>query len=95
MFGSTASTDFDAGGVAVDRRTGRPREVRAAGERRAVTDLESVRNETAAYPFETGPRRVFVVRAQERRYRLVHLVDEERWTVEELPVRAVGSMRAA
>jgi ABC-type Fe3+-hydroxamate transport system substrate-binding protein len=63
---------------------GRPREIRAAGQRLAVTGLESVRQETAAYPLGVGPRRVFVVEAARRRYRLVHLLRDRRWTVEEL-----------
>jgi hypothetical protein len=63
---------------------GRPREIRIAGQRLTVTDLETVREETAAYPHGTGPRRVFIVGAGRRRYRLVHLLRGRRWTVEEL-----------
>lgn len=70
--------------VSVDGASGRPREIRAEGERRAVTSLDAIRDETAAYPPETGPRRVFLVRSHERRYRLVHLLRDGRWTVEEL-----------
>lgn len=81
--------------VAVERRTGRPREIRDRGERIAVTSLEAVRDETAAYALESGPRRVFIVRARERRYRLVHLLSEGRWSVEELAAPRSGSLRAA
>jgi hypothetical protein len=63
---------------------GRPREIRITGERLTVTGLEAVREETAAYPLGTGPRRVFIVGAGRRRYRLVHLLRDRRWTVEEL-----------
>ena len=81
--------------VAVDGSTGRPLEIRADGERLAVTTLEAVRDETAAYPLDSGPRTVFTVRAQERRYRLIHLLRDRRWTIEELPVRTAGLARAA
>lgn len=74
--------------VAVDD-AGRPQEIRSGGERLPVSELEAVRDETAAYPMETGPRTVFVVRAAGRRYRLVHLQWQRRWTVEEL-----GSLRS-
>lgn len=70
--------------VAVDGPSGRPREIRARGERRTVTALEAIRDETAAYPPQTGPRRVFVVRSHERRYRLVNLLRDGSWTVEEI-----------
>jgi hypothetical protein len=75
--------------------TGRPREIRLAGERLTVTDLEAVRDETAAYPLGTGPRRVFVVEAGRRRYRLVQLLRERRWTVEELTANRLARAEAA
>jgi hypothetical protein len=81
--------------VSADSLTGRPHEIRAAGQRLAVTALESVRDETAAYPIETGPRTVFVVQARDRRYRLVHLIRDRRWTVEELGGSAAGLSHAA
>jgi hypothetical protein len=81
--------------VSVDGATGRPRSIRSHGERFVVTALEAVRDETAAYPLDSGPRTVFVVRAQERRYRLVHLLRESRWTVEELAPREMGLADAA
>jgi hypothetical protein len=70
--------------VSVDSTTGRPREIRADGRRLAVTALESVRDETSAYPLQTGPRTVFVVHAAGRRYRLIHQLDDRRWTIEDL-----------
>jgi hypothetical protein len=81
--------------VAVDHASGRPREIKAHGERLTVSALESVRDETAAYPVASGPRTVFVVRAGGRRYRLVHLIRDRRWTLDELEVRANGFSTAA
>jgi hypothetical protein len=81
--------------VVVDGRTGRPREIRSAGERLAITVLEAVRDETSAYPADTGPRTVFVVRSGVRRYRLVHLLAERRWTIEELTPPGTAVTRAA
>jgi hypothetical protein len=90
---------FDPSGatpdVIVDGSSGRPLEIRASGARRAVTVLEAVRDETAAYPLGSGPRTVFIVRAQDRRYRLVHRLRDRRWTVEELDTTASGFARAA
>ncbi len=81
--------------VVVDGRTGRPREIRTGSERLAITMLEAVRDETSAYPANTGPRTVFVVRSDARRYRLVHRLDERRWTIEELPPQVSSVTRAA
>jgi hypothetical protein len=82
-------------GVSVDSSTGRPREIRTQGVRLAVTELEAIRDETAAYPLESGPRTVFVVRTRERRYRLIHLLRDERWMIEELAPTASGLAQAA
>lgn len=82
--------------VTADGRSGRPRTFRASGGRQTVTVVESVRNETAAYALEAGPRTVFVVRSSQGRYRLVHLLRDHSWTVEELPPRSgVGLTRVA
>ena len=70
--------------VSVDTATGRPREIRTDGRRLPVTALESVRDETSAYPLTSGPRTVFVVRAADRRYRLTHRLDDRSWTIEDL-----------
>jgi hypothetical protein len=90
MFNLTATASAvitDAGG--------RPREIRAGGERLPVSALEAVRDETAAYPLGSGPRTVFVVSAAGRRFRLVHLRRDRRWTVEQLGAGADGLARAA
>jgi hypothetical protein len=81
--------------VAVDGASGRPREIRAHGERLAVTALDAIRDETAAYPPQTGPRRVFLVRSHERRYRLVNLLRDGSWTVEEISIAEGSFSRAA
>lgn len=82
MFSLAAATSA----VSTDA-AGRPREIRTEGLRLPVTALESVRSEMAAYSLETGPRTVFVVAAAGRRYRLVHLLRDRRWTVEEMGAR--------
>ena len=81
--------------VTVDTATGRPREIRTDGQRLAVSALESVRDETSAYPLDSGPRTVFVVRAAGRRFRLVHELDDRRWTIEDLGVHAAALAHAA
>ncbi len=90
MFNLTAATDS----VATDAE-GRPREIRTDGQRLAVTAVESVRDETAAYPVSTGPRTVVVVSAAGRRYRLVHLLRSRRWVIEELAAARTVLSRAA
>lgn len=90
MFNLTTATTT----VATDS-AGRPREIRTDGQRLAVTALESVRDETAAYPVETGPRTVFVVSAAERRYRLVHQLRTRRWMVEEIAASRSALAHAA
>lgn len=91
MFNVNAMTSS----VSVDASTGRPREIRAGGQRLAVSAVEWVRDETAAYSLESGPRTVFVITAADRRYRLVHLLRDRRWTVEEMGIERPGLARAA
>ena len=83
MFGLRVTGPGSSASVSLDS-AGRPRLIRADGLRLSVSGLESVRDETAAYPLETGPRTVFVVTASDRRYRLVHRLRDRRWTVEAL-----------
>lgn len=90
MFNLSASSQ----GVSTDA-CGRPRRIRVAGRWRPVLALESVRDETAAYPLGSGPRTVFVVFAAGCRYRLVHLLRERRWTVEALRGPRAGLRRVA
>lgn len=81
--------------VTVDGASGRPVAIHSGRDRQLVSALEFVRDETAAYPSGSGPRTVFVVRAQDRRYRLTHLLRDRRWTVEELAPIRVGLAEAA
>lgn len=88
---------FDLGAVNSDvavNAVGRPREIRTGGRRHAITGLESVRDETAAYPAGSGPRTVFVVTTTAGRFRLTHWLRDRRWTVEELAAGS-GLARAA
>lgn len=64
--------------------SGRPQEIRDDSGRHVVEALEGVRDETAAYPIERGPRTIFIVRAGGRRLRLVHSIRDGRWSVQEL-----------
>jgi len=81
--------------VELDGGTGRPRHIRLDGARLRITHVESVRDETAAYPAGAGPRTVFVVRAADRRFRLVHRLHERRWAVEDLGPGAAARLSQA
>ena len=81
--------------IVVDGSTGRPTEIRSQGRRLAISAVEAVRDETAAYPDRWGPRQVFVVRAGDERYRLVHLLRDRRWTLERLAASIPGLASAA
>jgi hypothetical protein len=73
--------------VACDPFTGRPRSVRLQGEQESVIAIERVREESAAYPVDQGPRTVFVVRTEASRLRLVFQHRARRWMVEGLDPR--------
>lgn len=85
----------DPPSVSIDGATGRPRRIRMDGDRLEVTRVESVRDETAAYPVSTGPRTVFVVWAAGRRFRLVHTLRDRRWQVQDLATREPETAHAA
>jgi hypothetical protein len=72
--------------VAVHVRTGwldgTPREVTWGGEILPVTALAAVRDETSAYPVETGPRILFEVETPGGRLALSFRPRGRRWTVE-------------
>ncbi len=87
--------DSEATSVAMDGASGRPIEVRLGHDAWTVTSIEAVRDETYAYVMRTGPRTVFDVTCHRRRFRLVHLHRERRWTVEPLDPAAVGLVLAA
>lgn len=61
----------EAVSVACDPFTGRPRTVRVGMDQMPVLAIERVREESAAYPLETGPRTLFVVRTPHNRLRLI------------------------
>ena len=74
---ATASVLEDAG-------SGRPMAIRIGSEAIPVSAIDSIRDETFAYPAQSGPRTVFQVEAAGRRFRLVHQHQSRRWTVEAL-----------
>ena len=92
---SLMSRDPGAAAVAMDRATGRPTQIRLGLDAWPVTSIDAVRDETAAYPVGTGPRTVFQVTSKGRRFRLVHLHQERRWTVEPLESAVESFDRAA
>jgi hypothetical protein len=79
--------------VVCDPFNGRPRFVRVQDEEWPVLSVERVREETAAYPVETGPRTLFEVRLPRRRARLIFEHWSRRWTVDELEI--LPALRAA
>ncbi len=80
--------------VVTDPGSGRPTVVRIDSQALAVTDIDAVRDETFAYPIQSGPRTVFRVRADGRRFRLVHHHQRRDWSVEPLD-RADAELIAA
>ncbi len=87
--------DPQAMAVSTDGASGRPTEIRLGLDAWPVTSIEAVRDETAAYAIRTGPRTVFHVSSQQKRFRLVHLHQERRWTVEPLEPGAISLATAA
>lgn len=67
--------------VGCDPFTGRPRSVRVGPEIQPVVRIERVRNESAAYPLEVGPRTVFDVLTSAARLRLAYQHRDRRWVV--------------
>ena len=63
---------------------GRPRSIRIANERVPVIDIANVRDELAAYPAASGPRRIFEVRTPDARLRLSYERRGRRWLLEGL-----------
>lgn len=79
--------------VVVDPGSGRPTAVRIGSAAVAVSAIDAVRDETQAYPADSGPRTVFRVRADGRRYRLVHRHQTRDWSVE--PIDRTMGLAAA
>jgi hypothetical protein len=67
-----------------DRRRARPSTVRVAGRQLTVTALDAIRDETAAYPAERGPRITYLVETDGGQASLVFDGRRRRWFVEAL-----------
>lgn len=71
-----------------DRRHARPLEVRIGDRQLAVTGLEAVRDETAAYPADRGPRITYLLETDAGQASLVYDGQRRRWYVEALDTAA-------
>jgi hypothetical protein len=71
-----------------DRRNARPAAVRIGDRQLAVTALEAVRDETAAYPADRGPRITYLVETDAGQASLVYDGRRRRWYVEALDTAA-------
>lgn len=70
-----------------DRSTDRPRLVSWEQQRRRVIDVESIRDERAAFPAERGPRLTLVLRTEDGgRAAIAH--DGRRWILDALEAAA-------
>jgi hypothetical protein len=67
-----------------DRRRARPSTVRVAGRQLTVTGLDAIRDETAAYPAERGPRVTYLVETDGGQASLVYDGRRRRWFVDAL-----------
>lgn len=67
-----------------DRRHARPSRVRVAGRQLNVTALEAIRDETAAYPAERGPRITYLVDTDAGQASLIFDGRRRRWYVDAL-----------
>jgi hypothetical protein len=70
--------------VSWDRRRARPSTVRVAGRQLTVTRLDAVRDETAAYPADRGPRITYLVETDGGQASLVFDGRRRRWFVDAL-----------
>jgi len=68
--------------VSWDRLRQRPAAVRIGDRRLQVTALDAVRNETAAYPADRGPRITFLLATDQGPASLVYDSRRRRWYVE-------------
>ncbi len=76
---------------------GRPRSILMDGEELPIVLIHQVRDESAAYPIERGPRTIFDVHTPDARVRLVFQHRRRRWLVEALdtPARAAEGLAPA
>jgi hypothetical protein len=70
--------------VRTDWFDGRPRVISWGAERLRVTRLAAVRQETAAFQVEVGPRTIFEVETPRARLALVFGHRTRRWTIDAL-----------
>jgi len=71
-----------------DRLHARPLRVQIGDRRLAVTGLEAVRDETAAYPADRGPRITYLLETDAGQASLVYDGRRRRWYVEALDTAA-------
>jgi hypothetical protein len=81
--------------VTCDAFTGRPRTVRVGPDEVRVVAVERIRDESAAYPINEGPRTVFVVRTLRARLRLAFRHRDRRWLMEAIDPIEHGLAAAA
>lgn len=75
---------------------GRPHTIELGDEQVPVIAIDQVRDESAAYPIERGPRTIFDVRTADARLRLSFEHRRRRWLLEGLEnVMREGFARAA
>jgi hypothetical protein len=67
-----------------DRRRARPSTVRVGGRQLTVTGLDAMRDETAAYPADRGPRVTYLVATNGGQASLVFDGLRRRWYVDAL-----------
>jgi hypothetical protein len=71
-----------------DRRSRQPASVRVAGMELKVTAVDAVRDETAAYRAERGPRITYLVASPDGHATLVFDARRRRWFVEAIDLAA-------
>ena len=71
-----------------DRRRDRPRTVLVGERKLVVTGVDSIRDETAAYPAAAGPRVTFLIETDAGQASLVYDGRRRRWYVEALEAAA-------
>jgi len=67
-----------------DRARGRPAAVRVGGRELIITELDAMRDETAAYPADRGPRITYLVETDAGQASLVYDGRRRRWFVDAL-----------
>jgi len=67
-----------------DRHLARPSTVRVAGRHLTVTALDAMRDETAAYPADRGPRITYLVETDAGQASLIFDGRRRRWFVDAL-----------